>query len=409
MFIQPKATLNLFWIWYQIVLNNGSPIMRLLKFFCLFLILVACQLIFQFAGLPTNGEISYVQPATIPFDWDTTAIITKTFHDSISGDFLQQAEKLDGTPLYFSRDIMTSVCFDDKCRPLDLTIYWNITGRYLGFRLPQEEFLSRYDHEPFTAKDYRRLNALLADPHLPFRGVSFEELIQPAAVELDSVDGVSGATAKSLSAHVVEGAAYTTYTMWNIVYGPTQSAVRKMTEEQMTPALLAQILKSSSSEDQIWGLRKIDGSKPLEATVADAVLDIIGNEDYFPAYTAIEVLQPVHLTSEKLQTRLFAKYEQVNYSLRKPIIEKLKEAPELSPEVIKRSRKLLTDLNGEQLGHMLNLYSRHAIYDRETNQAVIELLKKNNRFIAGKAYQYLNALPGKDDAVLQALEEYRSK
>lgn len=383
--------------------------MRLLKALRLFFTLVACQLIFLFAGLPTNGEISYAQPATIPFDWGTTATVATPFYDSLSGDFIQQVKTLDGTPLYFSRDIMTSVCFDDKCRPLDLTIYWNITGRYLGFRLPEEEFLSRYDHEPFTTEDYLRLNTLLADPHLPFRGVSFEELIQPAEVELDSVDGVSGATAKSLSAYVVEGAAYTTYTMWKIVYGPTQSIISEMTGEQMTPALLALILKSASSEDQIWGLRRIDGSKPMEADLADAVLKIIGSEDYFPAYTAIEVLQPVHLTSEELQIRLFSTYEQANYGLRKSIIEKLKEAPEISPAVIKRSRERLTDLNGEQLGHILDLYQRHAAFDRATTQAVIELLNKNNRFIANKAYQYLSALPGKDADVLRALKDYRSK
>jgi hypothetical protein len=383
--------------------------MRLATLFRLFFTLVACQLIFLFAGMPTNGGISHTQPATIPFDWDTTATSATPFYDSISGDFIQQVKTLDGTPLYFSRDVMTSVCFDDKCRPLDLTIYWNLTGRYLGFRLPEEEFLSRYDHEPFTTEDYIRLNSLLADPHLPFRNVSFEELIQPAEIDAARVDGVSGATAKSLSAYVVEGAAYTTYTMWNIVYGATQSLVKEITEKQLTPALLARILQSPSGEDQIWGLRKINGSKKMETNVADALLKIIGSEDYFPAYTAVEALQPVHLTSENLQIQLFSKYATVNYSLRKPIMDKLKEAPEISPEVINKSRELLEDLNGEQLGQILELYVRHAVYDRATTQSVIELLKKDNRFIAGKAYQYLSALPGKDDAVVQALKEYRSR
>lgn len=389
--------------------HNVYLIMRLLTFFRLFFLLVAGQLIFLFAVLPEDGEVRYAKPATIPFDWDTTITTTVTFLDSISGDFIQQVKTPDGAPLYYARDIVTNVCFDNKCRPLDLTIYWNITGRYLGFRLPEEEFLSRYDHEPFNEEDYLRLNALLADPHLPFRGVSFEELIQPAEIDTAGVDGVSGATAKSLSAYVVEGAAYTTYTMWKIVYGPTQSIVRSKTEEQMTPALLTQILNSPSSDDKIWGLRKIDESQQLSPSVADALLEIIGSEDFFPAYSAIEMLKPIHLTSDSLQIQLFSKYKQVNYSLRKPIIEKLKEAPEISPAVINKSRKMLEELSGEQLGHILDLYERHAVFDPATTQSVIELLKKDNRFIAGKAYKYLSALPRKNDAVIQALKEYRSK
>lgn len=364
------------------------------------------MLIFASSTSQKTPEISYSQAATIPFDWDTLQSDTVSFQDTLSGEFLHQVKTLEGIPLFYTKDILTGVCFDNKCRPLNLTVYWNITGRYLGFKLPDGEFLSRYDHKPFAAEDYIRLHKLLADPHLPLGNVPFEELIRPSEVPADSLDAVSGATSKDILAYVVEGAAYTTYTMWNIVYGPTQEWVRRLTEQEMTPALLALILKSPSSEDKIWGLGRIDGAKELDTRIENALLEIIGGEDFFAAYSAVDVLTPAHLRSEPLQIRLFFAYETVNYNLGKLIIEKLNEAPKLNAEVVKRSREILDGLNGIQLGYVLDLYRRHAILDMATCQAVAGLMKKNNRFIAEKAYKYLMEVHTDDEAIIRELKKY---
>ncbi len=383
--------------------------MRLLKSSYLSCILTGGTLILTLFALQGPLEISYSQTATIPFDWDNFQPDTVSFQDTLSGEFLYQIKTSGGVPLFYAKDVVTSVCFDNKCRPLNLTVYWNITGRYLGFKLPDEEFLSRYDHEPFIAEDYIQLNTLLADPHLPLGNVSFEELIQPSKIHADSIDGVSGATSKDVLAYVVEGAAYTTYTLWNIVYGTTQALVRSLTEQEMTPTLLTLILKSPSSADRIWGLRKIDGAKELDQSIEETLLKIIGDEDFFAAYSAINVIQRAHLHSESLQIGLFLKYGAINHSLSKGIIDKLKEAPKISPEVISMSRNLLSGLNGVQLGHVLELYKRHTVHDLATCRSVVRLLENDNRFISGKAYNYLIDLQMDDTTIIQALKKYESK
>ena len=62
--------------------------------------------------------------------------------------------------------------------------------------------------------------------------------------------------------------------------------------------------------------------------------------------------------------------------MRKKIIDRLKEASPLRPEVIKRSRGILEELNGAQLGYVLELYNQHTIHDITTCRSVGELLKK---------------------------------
>jgi hypothetical protein len=79
------------------------------------------------------------------------------------------------------------------------------------------------------------------------------------------VYGVSGATSKEVSDMVVEGAAYTTYKLWNIVYGPTQELVSRLTEIELTPDLIDLILKSPDRSDRVWALNRIDTSIELNS------------------------------------------------------------------------------------------------------------------------------------------------
>lgn len=372
----------------------------------LYFTLVGYSLIFNVATAQKSIEIRHTQPATVPFDWDNLSAISKTITDTNSGGIIQQVNTSENRPLFYAMDILGSVCFDNQCRQLNITVYWNITGRYLGFELPVKEFLSRHDHEPFDNEDYQQLNALLADPYLPLANVSFDELIEHPHSDDIGIDGVSGATSKDVLDYVVKGAAYTTYTLWNIVYGPSKALVRNLTQQQITPSLLGLILKSPSSEDRIWGLDKIDAFKELDEQVTDALLQNISGENFFVAYSAINSITSIHLKSEPLQIQLFSIYEKVNYNLRRLIIEKLWEAPTISQEVINVSRDVLNELNGEQLGYFLELYHQHVVEDKKTHKAVAELLCSDNRFISRKAYNYLIHVQENDKEIIHALKKY---
>ena len=93
-----------------------------------------------------NGaDIRYFQPSTIPLI-DSTDLIQSTIIDSLLSLEINQVTKSDGTPLHYFIELKEGVCFENECRPLDILLYWNITGRYLGFELLDGEYLSKYDH-----------------------------------------------------------------------------------------------------------------------------------------------------------------------------------------------------------------------------------------------------------------------
>lgn len=362
-----------------------------------------------FATLRHTEEITYLQTPTIPFHWDSLQVDTISFHDTLLARTLYQFRSSENLiPLFYAQAITTDVCFDNKCRPLKATIFWNITGRYLGFKLPKGEFLSKHEHEPFSGSEYEKLNKLLADPNLPFGNLPFEKLIVQPPTKSDPVDAISGATTSDLSSMVVKGAAYTTYTLWNIVHGSTKDLVTSLTEKQLSPELIDLILQSPDISDRLWALNRINQRIKLTPKLMATLLHMISGEDFSLAYSTINALKASHL-NDTLQTALFSNYKNLGHSIQRMIVGKLMEAPYLSAHVITRSRNLLPRLNGKQLSDILKLYTKHAVNDLQTYQAVAAQLKNENKFISRQAYNFLKNIPASDPEIKQLLTDYEQK
>ncbi len=356
--------------------------------------------------LSDKEKLKYSQSPTVAGDnnQDQTYVIVHI--DTLSGDSLYLVKTKESIPIHYFKNITTEVCFDNECRLLNITVYWNITGRYLGFELPDGEFLSKHDHEPFSSNEYERLNDLLADPTLPLGEISFAKLIETPETQADSVDGVSGATTEDVTKIVVKGAAYTTYTLWNIVHGPTRDLVAGLTEKQLSPDLIDLILKSPDIDDRVWALDRISQITALNPKLTSTLLDIISGDDFFLTYSVINAIKASHLNSYTLQFALFSIYKEADHSIKRMIVAKLMEAPYLSAELTSTSRNLLGKLNGKQLGDILKLYTMHSIDDLETYKSVAEILKNENRFISRQAFKFLKESNISDREIVALLDNY---
>lgn len=357
------------------------------------------------------GQIRYFRTPTLPLQADTVLAYVAAAEDSIANDTLFQVLSKEGYPTAYYRKIRTSVCFDNKCRLLKVTLYWNLTGRYLGFDLAKGEFLSKAEHKPFKVAEYERLSELLADPLSALATVAYAELAPPTKPisKEHEVDGVSSATAKNILDYVVEGAAYTTYKMWHVVYGPTQAEVARLTEKKLSPVLLLAILDSPDGSDKIWGLNHIRGFVVPTPALQQKLFRFIDNATYNLAERAIHALDPNGPNSEAWQVDLVDKLNTTNYSLQKLIISKFKEVTVLNPQAKKGLAEKLQVFNGELVSNMLDVFRQHKVVDTETCRKVAGLLKNPNNFIAQKAFTYLEKLPITDDVIEQQLKDYRLK
>tara|TARA_R110002096_G_scaffold246973_6_gene439367 strand:+ start:279 stop:1388 length:1110 start_codon:yes stop_codon:yes gene_type:complete len=336
-----------------------------------------------------NGEgIRYFQSSSIPLI-DSTDLIISTINDSILNLDIKQVTKSDGTPLHYFIELKEGVCFENECRPLDILLYWNITGRYLGFELLDGEFLSKYDHEPFNHKEYEQLHQLLADPFLPLGNYTFEELVKRPDTVSQSLDAVSGATMKDVMEYIVPGAAYTTHKLWNIIHGPIQQQVSELTAQQLNASLFNKILQSSDQSDQTWALERIALLWDLDNSVIEVLEEILIDGEHFQAYLLLKSLSSKQLESEHLQLELFRLIGKVDYSIENMIFDKLVDAPHLHGSVVHASISILEELNGSQLGKLLKLFSHHKVKNLVFNQALRQMVPHENSFVERQVLQFL--------------------
>lgn len=336
-----------------------------------------------------NGEdIRYFQQSTIPLT-DSSEVIVTSIYDSLSSQDIYQVKTSTGTPVHYYIVFQEGVCFENECRPLNILIYWNITGRYLGFELVDGEFLSKFDHEPFSQEEYEELDQLLADPFLPLGNYTFEELVKRPDTVSQSMDGVSGATMKDVLEYIVPGAAYTTHKLWNLIHGPIQQEVIRLTEQQLNSSLFNKILQSKDQSDQTWALERIAQLSDLDDSVIESMVRILLEGEHFQSYLLLKSLSSKQLESEHLLLDLFSLIGKVDYSIENMIFDKLVDAPHLHPSVAHASIPILEELNGPQLGKLLKLFSHHKVKNLEFNQALKQMVPHDNSFVERQLLQFL--------------------
>ena len=359
-----------------------------------------------FASFQDSGKIGYFQSATLIEEADTV-VGFPSMTDGIP-DTLFQVRAASGLPIAYYKKIYTGVCFDNECRMLDIVLYWNITGRYLGFELPEGEFLSKFDHEPFTESEYERLHSLLADLLSPLGMYAYNELAPRPPVEEEEVDGVTSATSKDILEYVVEGAAFTTYTLRTLVYGPIQDEVESLTRQALSEELVLKILESPDVSDRIWALGQVRDNFELSPALRAAILNFIDDDNYSLAERAVHAIGSGELESNALQMLLLEKFYQSDYGLQKLILDKLKEAPQLDAKVTADLARNLKKWEGGLLSNVLDLYIAQKVYDIETCRMVSELLQNENRYISQKAFNFLESSGQSYEEVEEQLDVYRT-
>lgn len=361
------------------------------------------------SGYGQPGRIQYSHPPTLSLPVDTAVLHIVDFNDEIGNDTLIQYLSQEGYPISYTRHLRTGVCFDNKCRPLDITLRWNVTGRYLGFELPEKEFLSKYDHEPFTEAEYLRLHAILTDSLSALKNFHYNEIVPKADSTYQKVDAVSGATSANVLDHVVEGAAFTTYKLWHLVYGSAERRAEALTRQRLSPELIQLILNSTHPSDKIWALNHIRGFIEPTPTLQESVLGYIDGKDYNLTERALHSITAANLESPTLQGTLVQKLLVTNYSTQKLLVSKLNEAPALDKKAQKTLAQHIATFSGQLISDILDLFLHHRSTDIETCRAVSDLLVVENTFISKKGFLFLTQANSQDSLVKKRLAEYQAK
>jgi len=176
-------------------------------------------LLFLVANISKKQSSS--ETVTFPMYSDEVQIVSSV----LKNDSTKLVSTTDGDPLFFTRDVFTEACETGICYPIQLTLFWDYAGSFLGFSVPDNKPLTKAGHKEFSELDYFQLFTLLNHPDSKIAKYTKKDLVKVNREKHEVTDAESGATVNVANETLVRGAAFTCLTLWNIVNQHTENLV----------------------------------------------------------------------------------------------------------------------------------------------------------------------------------------
>ena len=198
---------------------------------------------------------------------------------------------------YYSR-LQTTVCEDTVCQLLDINVYWDLAGNYIRFDTVPGTPLTKYDHKPFTDQDYKKLQKTLADENSVLGDKIKDELLSTKEKRYsEKIDGLTAATAKEIKSVVVDGALYSTYTLWHLLHGNIKQQIQKYTLANYNSAIEKQLLRSDNPRTVVLGLKNMNKEDYVERF--DQILKLMRSGNPFVNFYIAKNLPKIVFDSEE--------------------------------------------------------------------------------------------------------------
>ena len=160
-------------------------------------------------------------------------------------------------PFRYEAEVNLPVCDDTLCANAVLEIYWDLAGNYTGFDTIKGFPLTKFDHIKFTTEDYTKMDQILKNKNSMLRILDKEELVDKSVkIKSKTVDAVTGATPQTIKKSVVDGAVYSSYTIWHFVNGPIKNSMANYTQRIYSGSVSRRLLLSDNYETQLFALKK---------------------------------------------------------------------------------------------------------------------------------------------------------
>lgn len=160
-------------------------------------------------------------------------------------------------PVGYETDLNMAVCDDKLCANVFLKICWDLAGNYVRFDTIAGKPLTKFDHKRFGDADYKKLDQILKDRNSMLRVLEKSDLVDKSIkLKATSVDAVSGATPATIKKAVVEGAVYSSHTLWHFVNGQIKDSIRAFTLRNYSEQVALQMLESGNFETQLFALKQ---------------------------------------------------------------------------------------------------------------------------------------------------------
>lgn len=160
---------------------------------------------------------------------------------------------------YYECNLRTPVCNDTLCQVVQIKVFWDLIGNYIRFDTLPGYPLTKNDHLPFTSENYNKLQTTLKNENSILGRKNENELLDNHQKRYsEKIDAVTGATDIQIKNAVVEGALYSTYTLWHLVNGTIKKELSGYTLKIYNHKIEQQLLYSNNTKSIIFALKQFD-------------------------------------------------------------------------------------------------------------------------------------------------------
>ncbi|MEX2568988.1 MAG: hypothetical protein WD431_23805 [Cyclobacteriaceae bacterium] len=312
------------------------------------------------------------------------------FMDSLLNDTLYIGKLSQNQQPVVFRELNTGVCEDKVCLPVDLYMFWSFSGNYIGIRPIKP--LTKNKHDPFLETDYLKLHRLLKDPQSLLANYALADLTGKEP-DNPSVDGVSAATHKDIQGYIIDGAAYTTHTLWHIAYGPVRDSVRMISTEYVDEEIMNKYLNSPNRQDNIWALNRFrENALNFIERIPDVRTVMTGND---PNLSRIAMESVVHsdLEKERIQMILLEAYLEADFNTKRGMIDYFKSIDVwYFSSVLKIIQIISTGENNGLNDILFGLLRDKSRMDSLTRENIHHLLRTENKSQKQLSIKYLKEM-----------------
>tara|TARA_R110002124_G_scaffold130047_1_gene291849 strand:+ start:827 stop:1723 length:897 start_codon:yes stop_codon:yes gene_type:complete len=276
----------------------------------------------------------------------STVIFTEYLKDQIPAKVELVLDNHQLPDYYFSK-LNTPVCEDSLCYLVKIDLYWDVLGNFMDYKTATDTALTKFDHLKFTLEDHQKLKKILGNNASVLLDYQAENLLDPVLKKKSEAvaDAVAGATNTSIKDEVVEGALFSTYTLWHIVNGPISQKIKAYTEAKYSTKMLQKMLFSENEHYQYYALQKIP-QKELPQYTQELIRLVAHGAGDVP-YFAIEKIPDRTWSHPEYQLQLIKQIQQVPFQMQNEILNNLQNI-KLSEESIEALEKLKGTLRTNQ-------------------------------------------------------------
>ena len=152
-----------------------------------------------------------------------------------------------------------------------------------------------------------------------------ELIIKNDSTKNNDVDAVTAATKPALKDYLVKNAAYTCYTLWHTVYGPTRSKILSILKQRADPDYLKNIFKSGKPNYLLWAIEFVDKHPQYQVLFLDSIINQLESENDLVSKKTFDYFNLSRLANQKTQEKLAKRFAFLNRNLRNELISRFSE------------------------------------------------------------------------------------